>query len=371
MALPAMAKSLAERGIQIDVATTDDDGMGRRLSGVAHGGPQERDGFRVFYFPKQTEFYKVSLPMFLWLMRHAGDYDLVHVHTVFSFSTLAAGWSASLRGVPFIVRPLGVLNSWGMNNRRRWIKAWSFRLLDRPVLNLASAMHYTSNQERDDAARLCLKAFPAVVPLGIDLLPFDRLPNATLFLEQHPLIAGRPIVLFLSRLDRKKNVELLLEAFARVAAPACLVIAGSGEEEYVQGLEERTHQPDLAGRVVWAGYLSGQTKLAALAAATIFVLPSESENFGIALLEAMASGLPCISTSGVALAAESASAVLLTPTDPQALAAAITRLLADPVERKRLGNTARQCAQEQYSLAAMSRNLTKLYQTVLSKTALC
>jgi glycosyltransferase involved in cell wall biosynthesis len=371
MALPAMAKSLAERGIQIDVATTDDDGMGRRLSGVAHGGPQERDGFRVFYFPKQTEFYKVSLPMFLWLMRHAGDYDLVHVHTVFSFSTLAAGWSASLRGVPFIVRPLGVLNSWGMNNRRRWIKAWSFRLLDRPVLNLASAMHYTSNQERDDAARLCLKAFPAVVPLGIDLLPFDRLPDATLFLEQHPLIAGRPIVLFLSRLDRKKNVELLLEAFARVATFACLVIAGSGEEEYVQGLEERTHQPDLAGRVVWAGYLSGQTKLAALAAATIFVLPSESENFGIALLEAMASGLPCISTSGVALAAESASAVLLTPTDPQALAAAITRLLADPVERKRLGNTARQCAQEQYSLAAMSRNLTKLYQTVLSKTALC
>jgi glycosyltransferase involved in cell wall biosynthesis len=371
MALPAMAKSLAERGIQIDVATTDDDGTGRRLSDIAHGVPQERDGFRVFYFPKQTEFYKVSLPMFLWLMRHAGDYDLVHVHTVFSFSTLAAGWSASLRGVPFIVRPLGVLNSWGMNQRRRQIKAWSFRLLDRPVLNLASAMHYTSNQERDDAARLCLKASPAVVPLGIDLLPFDRLPDATLFLEQHPLIAGRPIVLFLSRLDRKKNVELLLEAFARVATSACLVIAGSGEEEYVHGLEQRAHQPDLAGRVVRAGYLSGQTKLAALAAATIFVLPSESENFGIALLEAMASGLPCISTSGVALAAESASAVLLTPTDPQALAAAITRLLADPVERKRLGNTARQCAQEQYSLAAMSRNLTKLYQTVLSKTALC
>jgi glycosyltransferase involved in cell wall biosynthesis len=335
MALPAMAKSLADRGIQIDVVTTDDDGTGRRLSGVAHGVPQQRDGFRVFYFPKQTEFYKVSLPMFLWLMRHAGDYDLVHVHTVFSFSTLAAGWSASMRGVPFIVRPLGVLNSWGMNHRRRWIKAWSFRLLDRPVLNRASAMHYTSNQERDDAARLCLKASAAVVPLGIDLLPFDCLPNASLFLEQHPQIAGRPIVLFLSR------------------------------------LKQWAHQLDLEGRVLWAGHLSGQTKLAALAAATIYVLPSESENFGIALLEAMASGLPCISTSGVALAAESASAVLLTPTDPHALAAAISRLLGDPVERKRLGTAAKQQAHEYYSLAAMSRNLTELYQTVLSKIASC
>lgn len=362
MALPAMARALADRQIEVDVVTTDDDGTGRRLTDVAHGVPVQRDGFRVFYFPKQTEFYKVSLPLFLWLMRHVREYDVVHVHTVFSFSTLAAGWSAALRGVPFIVRPLGVLNSWGMNNRRRWIKAWSFRLLDKPVLNRATAMHYTSQHERDDAARLNLRATPSVVPLGMDMLPFDRLPDASLFLDQHPEIAGRPVVLFLSRLDPKKNVELLLESFARISAPACLVIAGSGEAEYLSGLKKRA--PD---HVIWVGHLSGETKLAALAAATVYVLPSESENFGIALLEAMAAGLPCISTPGVALAAESAEAVALTPTEPEALAAAMSRLLGDAAERQRLSAAAKQRAQEHYSLAAMSRALMALYQSVLSK----
>lgn len=362
-----MARALAYRQIEVDVVTTDDDGTGRRLPNVEHGVPAQRDGFRVFYFPKQTEFYKVSLPMLLWLMRHVHEYDLVHVHAVFSFSTLAAGWSSSLRGVPFIVRPLGVLNSWGMNNRRRWIKAWSFRLLDKPLLNRASAMHYTSIHERDDAARLHLKAAPEVVPLGLDLLPFDRLPNAALFLDQHPDIAGRPVVLFLSRLDRKKNVELLLESFAQISEPVCLVIAGSGEVDYVSSLKARAKRLGVTDRVIWVGHLSGQTKLAALAATTVYVLPSESENFGIALLEAMASGLPCISTPGVALAAESASAVVLTPTESHALTAAMSRLLGDPTERQRLGAAAKQCAQEHYSLTTMGRNLMNLYQSVLSK----
>lgn len=367
MALPAMARSLSDREIQIDVVTTDDDGTGRRMEGLTHGVPVQCDGFRAFFFPKQTEFYKVSLPMLRWLARHVREYDVVHVHAVFSFSTLAAGWCASLRGVPFIVRPLGVLNSWGMNNRRRRIKAWSFRLLDKPVLNRASAMHYTSEHERDDAARLDLHATTAVVPLGMDLRPFDRLPAAALFLDLHPQIAGRPVVLFLSRLDRKKNVELLLESFARLPAAACLVVAGSGEAEYVRGLEQLGQKLGLTDRLVWAGHLAGETKLAALAAATLYVLPSESENFGIALLEAMAAGLPCISTPGVALAAESGGAVALSPAEPDALTAAMRRLLGDPAERQRLGAAARRCAHERYSLNAMSHALMELYQSVLKK----
>ena len=94
-ALPEMARALVQAGVSVDVACTDDDGTGLRLSEVSHGVPvTHADGFRVFYFPKQTEFYKVSLPLLRWLCRHAREYDVIHVHTVFSFSTVAGSLAA-------------------------------------------------------------------------------------------------------------------------------------------------------------------------------------------------------------------------------------------------------------------------------------
>jgi glycosyltransferase involved in cell wall biosynthesis len=380
VALPAMARALAARGIQVDVATTDDDGPGRRLKDMPQGVPVEQEGFRVLYFPKQTEFYKVSIPLLNWLCRNVTKYDVVHVHAVFSFSTLAAGWACWLRRVPYIVRPLGVLNAWGMNNRRRWIKTLSFRLLDKQLLDHASAIHYTSAQEADEAARLGLRARPVVIPLGMDLGPFSSLPSPELFTARFPETAGRPIILFLSRLDPKKNVELLLEAMARLgseesnlirpnpteSAPL-LVIAGSGAPVYVAELKARALALGLEKEVIWVGHLDGDMKLAALAAATVYVLPSHSENFGVALLEALAAGSPCVSTPGVALAVEAANeeAVLLSEADPQKLAEMLKRLLSNPSERHALGVAAAQMAQTKYSSAAASESLDSLYASII------
>ncbi len=376
MALPMMARALAARGIRVDVATTDDDGPGRRLKEVRHGVPVELEGFRVFYFPKQTEFYKVSIPLWIWLCRNVTKYDVVHVHAVFSFSTLAAGWACRLRRVPYIVRPLGVLNAWGMNNRRRWIKTLSFRLLDKPVLDHASAIHYTSRQEAEEAARLGIRARPVVIPLGIDLKPFLSLPSPELFTTRFPETAGRPIILFLSRLDPKKNVVLLLEAMARfrpaqsnpirpnpTESDPLLVIAGGGAPAYVADLKARAHALGLEKQVVWAGHLEGDMKLSALAAATLYVLPSHSENFGIALLEAMAAGRACVSTAGVALAVEAANevAVLLSEGDPQKLAAMLKRLLCNPSERRALELAAAQLSRRKYSTEVMAESLENLY----------
>ena len=100
--LPVMARALADRGIEVDVACTDDDGPGRRLAGIPLEVAVQRNGFRVFYFPKQTDFYKVSLPLMTWLEEHVSEYDVVHVHAVFSFSTIAAGRAARRHGVPYI-----------------------------------------------------------------------------------------------------------------------------------------------------------------------------------------------------------------------------------------------------------------------------
>lgn len=369
-ALPAIARSLKSHGVQVHVATTDDDGPGRHKTGIPLGQeiPQE-GGWSVRFFPKQTEFYKVSLPLRRWLRKHAAEYDLVHVHALFSFASLAGARAALGSHVPYIIRPLGVLNRWGMKNRRRWTKALSFRMLELPLLKRAAAVHYTSRMELEDAARFGLGNRQAVIPLGIDLAPFDTLPPASMFARAHPEVAATRNVLFLSRVDVKKGLDLLIAAFGLIApkhADLRLIICGEGDPLLLAALRQQAEVLGLTGRITWAGQVWGEMRLAAFAAAQVFVLPSHSENFGIALLEAMAAGLPCISTDQVALAADATRvpAVMIAKQDPPRLAQAIEELLASETRRQQLSQAARRLAREDYSLEAMGRNLFRLYQDV-------
>lgn len=363
-ALPAMARALQAEGVEVEVATTNDDGPGRRLN--MSEGSEDGGGFRIWHFPKQTEFYKVSLPLARWLDQQVSRFDLVHVHAVFSFASVAAARAARRAGVPYLVRPLGVLNRWGMEQRRPWLKALSFRLLDKPLLDRAAGLHYTSVQEREEAADLGLRAPAVVLPLGFDLAESEVLPSPARFHEAFAGTADRPLVLYLSRLDPKKNLEGLLEAWTQVTGPARLVIAGDGDAGYAAALRARADQLGLGDRVLWTGRLEGELKRAALAAASLFVLPSHSENFGIALLEAMAAGLPCVSTPGVALAAEAEGAVRLVDGQTGALAAALQELLDQPEESMRLGRAARELASRKYTLSAMGRALKAWYEEVQS-----
>ena len=364
-----MARALAPHGVRVDVATTDDDGPGRTLADISHGSPVDRGDHRVFYFPKQTEFYKASLPLARWLREHVREYDVVHVHALFSFSSIAAGRIARRASVPYIIRPLGVLNEWGMKNRRRWIKRLSFLAFEGPLLRSATAIHFTSDQERAEAEKLGKWPQSTIIPLGVDLAPFEHLPAATEFASRFPEAAGKQIVLFLSSIDAKKGIERLIEGFARCAdrhPNALLVIAGTGSSDYIESLRALAQRGGVSDRVLWTGHLDGREKMAALAAASVFVLPSSSENFGIALLEAMAAGLPCVSTHGVALAADAArdGAVIAGDGSPAWLAEQISRLLADESERATLASAAARLCRERYSLEAMGAALASLYHRV-------
>ncbi|MFN0076486.1 MAG: glycosyltransferase [Prosthecobacter sp.] len=364
-ALPMMAKALLNQGVEVDVATTDDDGPGRRMQREIGG------GYRVFYFPKQTEFYKVSLPLSAWLKQQAPAYDLMHLHGCFSHAPLAAAKAARRSSIPYIVRPLGVLNRWGMENRRRWLKDLSFRFMDRPTLDHAAAIHYTSVEEQNEAARFQLKARPVVIPLGIDVAPFQSLPAAALFHERHPETRATRNVLFMSRIHPKKGIELLLEAFAAMRVPTLhLIIAGEGDAEYASSLKQKVQSLGIQDHVTWAGFIDGSLKLAAFAATEIYVLPSYSENFGIALLEAMAAGLPCITTPHVALAAD---ANRLKPDSLKVvsgtveLGEALTSLLRDRDQARQMGENSRALAREHFSTESMATCLVKLYSDCIAR----
>lgn len=368
-ALSAMAGALTARGLKVTVVATDDDGPRQHLEGLSLGARVATQGWDVIYFHKQTEFYKISLPMRNWLRRHISEFDVVHIHAVFSFASLAAGRVAAAAGVPYVVRPLGVLNRWGMENRRRLIKSLSFRCLDLPMLRKASAMHYTSQLEKEEAGRFGLTNLQRVIPIGMDLSPFDALPPRRVFSKQYPQTATTRNILFLSRIDEKKGLDLLIAAFARIASnypDLHLLVCGSGHPSLVAKLKQQAARLCISNRITWAGQVKGELRLASFSAAELFVLPSHSENFGIALLEAMAAGVPCLSTDQVALAADVAkqNAVLLAARDPQDMAAKLQQLLDAPDLRDVLSHNARHLSRTEYSLPAMGESLHSLYREV-------
>lgn len=245
------------------------------------------------------------------------------------------------------------------------MKALSVRLLEGGLLRDAAAVHFTAEQEREEAEALGVPMRARVVPLGIE--PTPRAP-ADLFVDAHPGV-GSPRLLFLSRVDPKKNVEVLLRAVAicRPSFPGLsLVICGDGDRDYRARLHALALELGIADCVAWAGHVDGAMKASALSAADLFVLPSYSENFGIAAVEALSAGLPCVLGEGVAVAhrVEQAGAGLAVSPTADAVAHAIIAMLGDPVRLAEAGTRARALAAADYSLAAMGRGLLEMYEDV-------
>ena len=364
-ALAQMERALANQGIEMVTATTDDDGDGRRLD-VPLRTPVPSNGSTRLYFRKQTKAYKVSLPLLAWLRHNVRHFDVVHVHALFSFAPIAAAWVARAAGVPYVIRPLGVLNRYGMVNRRSRLKALSMAALERPLLRGAAAVQFTADQELEEAAVLGVRMNARVVPLGIE--PAQAGTDAA-FLAAYPGTGARRL-LFLSRVDRKKNIETLLGAVAlsRKSIPdLSLIICGDGSPAYRAELGLLATRLRLDDCVVWTGHVDGVMKASVFAAAEIFVLPSFSENFGIAAVEALGAGLPCILGEGVAVSkriSEAGAGVAVAPT-VEAVSAAINTMLGDVGQLRRASIRARARAGSDYSVDAMGRALAAMYESIL------
>ena len=229
-------------------------------------GSREGHGYSVICFRREFEPYKVSFGLAKWLSRNVTKFDLIHIHALFSFSSTMAARIARKKNVPYIVRPLGVLNRWGMQNRRRLLKRLSLASVERRILTHASAIHYTTKAESDEANSLgdWLAKLPSfVIPLPIEMAE-TSLSSAAEFVVRFPKAAGKRIILFLSRIDKKKGIELLFAAFKKIRAEfpdAILVIAGQGSEGYGTKLRKEARRLEISDAVLWAGFLVANRKL--------------------------------------------------------------------------------------------------------------
>jgi glycosyltransferase involved in cell wall biosynthesis len=359
-----LLKAAKMSGIEAAVATTNHDGP-NRFSDVPLDRFVEVNGFQVRYFPAQLSFYTASIPMMRWLWSNVSHYDLVHVHALFSFAPVVAAWCARRSGIPYILSPHGVLNAWGRENRRPLLKRTSIRYVEGPLLRDSARVQFTSRRELEEFTQLGITAKTEVIPLAMSTqsaaIEQEFSPSAELLALQ-----DRPVILFLARIHPIKNLDMLLRAFAGVIErhpTAVLVIAGDGETALVKTLRQQAADLGIAQHTRWTGFAGRSLKRWLLARADIFVLPSWSENFGLAAAEAMAAGLPVIVTRGVGIAdiVVANACGVVTDCSEESMRQAIDTLLDDAETRSRMGRAGRDAVRDELSIETYAARVQRMY----------
>lgn len=400
-AILPMCRALGERGVDVLLATTDHEifpGSEFRGSSLqpTDAGPnpgslaqneslESQTGnskleTRICYqdvptifFPVQLgESFKYSRPFAAWLDVNVKNFDVVHIHAVFNHACIAAARACRRKNVPYIVRPLGTLDPWSLNQKSLRKKVfWHAGI--KKMLTSASAIQYTTKGEQEAVEESLGLNHGVVVPLGVEMRSVEEPATAKHLSEQFPTLRNHPYVLVLSRLHPKKALEVLLEAFLSLVKHAefqdwRLVLAGEGPRDYVARLKRMAAEQLVGDFVVFPGWLNGEKKEAALRDASLLALPSNHENFGLCVMESLACGVPVLISPHVNLAADvqAAGAGWVAAVDKDVLERALAAALGSEQERLRRGEAGRNLAAS-FNWPAISEKLCEVYAVILAE----
>ncbi len=364
-----LSQALGTRGVDVDIVTTNANGT--NILNVPLKSWVEQKSYRIQYFPywRPAKEYKLSGVLTQWLFQHVSDYDLVHVNALFCYPNLIAYLSCLYHQIPYIVAPHGMLEPWALAHKANK-KLWYYRLIEKPALNRASAIQMLAMPELENVKPLQLRATTFILPNGINRDDFERLADADIFFQKFPETRGKKVILFLGRIDPKKGLDLLAPAFASVQQQfpnTYLVVAGPDNIGFSATAQNYFAEAGCRKAVTFTGMLDGALKYAALAAATIYVAPSYSEGFSMSVLEGMASGLPCVITTGCNFPeAGKAGVAYVVDIDADAIANALLKCLQNSCVAKDMGERARQFIFAQYTWDQIAAKLIKVYEAILT-----
>jgi glycosyltransferase involved in cell wall biosynthesis len=364
-----LAQALASQGVAVDLVTTT--ANGDRTLDVPTFTWIENNGIRIQYFPYWSwQDYKWSFSLSQWLHRHVKDYDMVHTNAIFSLPNLPAYWACQYQKVPYLVTPRGMLEPWALSHKGKKKQIY-FNLLEEPALQKAAALQVLATSEAERISPLNLAPPLALIPNGIHHQDFDPLTSAEAFYQKFPHLRQHQLILFLGRIDPKKGLDLLAPAFAQVHQQfphTHLVIAGPDNINFQPTAEQYFIEAGCRESVTFTGMLTGAMKYSALAAASIYVAPSYSEGFSMSVLEGMASGLPCIITTGCNFPeAGTANAAYIIDINATALTEALQWCLQNPDQAQSTGEQARQFILENYTWDKIAQQLVTVYQWILGQ----
>ncbi len=374
-AVLAMVKALREQGIDAEIATTNDNGPD--LLDVPLNQRIEYEHVPVWFFSRfspgiaPVREFAFSSQLTTWLWQQVCEYDLLHVHAIFSYASTVAMAIARTRHIPYIVRPLGQLCEWSLQQSARK-KQLYLTLIERANLNHSQALHFTAQQEQQEASQLSLQPPSFILSHGLSL-PVP-IPDARQRLRQLLNVSeDEPVILFMSRLHPKKGLDYLIPALGKLEHQRfTFVLAGGGSSDYEAQIDDLLVSAGIDKRTYRSGFVEGEMKDLLLQGADLFALTSYSENFGVAVLEAMAVGLPVVVTPGVALASvvEQYQLGYVTELDIAAIALTLEHCLNHPQTTREMGATACQLVHDQYSWERNASKLSEVYAAILKQDSL-
>ncbi|MGK7896156.1 MAG: glycosyltransferase [Xenococcus sp. (in: cyanobacteria)] len=329
----------------------------------------KNNNYRVQYFAAWHRRDLIfSLSLIQWLWQNCTNYDLVHTNTIFSPLISLIHFICYLKNIPYLVTPHGMLEPWALSYKN-WKKKHYYDFVEKPLLQKAKAIQTLASSEAKKIHNLSL-SHTVTIPNGIHIQEYQSLPDPKIFYQQFPHTLNKTLILFLGRIDPKKGLDLLAPAFAKIQQNfpnSHLVIAGPDSISFMPTVESYFKEQACRDAVTFTGMLTGNLKLAALAAADLYVAPSYSEGFSMSILEGMASGLPCIITTGCNFPeAAEAKVAHVVDINSESIANALINCLQNPQQAKQMGIEARQFIFNNYTWDIAAQKLVKLYQEILN-----
>lgn len=287
-----------------------------------------------------------------------------HLHGIWEPMLHRAAAAARHARRVHVVTPHGMLDPWSLG-QSRWKKRLAMALGVRTMLNRASFLHLGNVDERDLIAPLGLTSPTELIPNGVFEHEVLRLPPAGTFRAAFSAVGDAPYVLFLSRLHYKKGLDLLADAFARIAPqfPDVKLVVAGPEDGAGDDFRRQIGAAGLTGRVILTGPLYGELKMAALHEAAVFCLPSRQEGFSMAITEALGVGVPCVVTRACHYPeVEKSGAGYCTDLSGKAVAAGLADVLRLPAsQRQALGHKGRELVLSRFTWPVVARRAVELY----------
>lgn len=284
-----LAEQLVELGHDVTVYTTTANGHSEL--NVSEGVLHYLDGVKVFYFRRLTgDPTHISFSLWRKVYDSVKSFDVVHLHSWWNFLILGTALICNFKNVQPIFSPHGMLSDYILTSNNRRKKSFLHNIIGKFLLK-RTVLHVTSEAELGEAKIIIPEWQGAVIP-NLVFLSENR---------RKKVVPNTFTIGFLSRIDPKKGLNILIEALSMVNFDYKLIIAGSGDSAYINNLIDLSINLGNSSKIEWVGWLDGEEKFDFLSEIDVLALPSHNENFAIVIIEALSVGTPVVISKNVGL----------------------------------------------------------------------
>ncbi|MDJ0734448.1 MAG: glycosyltransferase [Nostocaceae cyanobacterium] len=359
-----LAQALSGEGIDSHLFTLDYQNRGQQV-------PTSNVKIHSYPATQIAKFFRGFQPSASYALQQLAstELDLIHNHGLWMFPNLYARQAATKNNLPLLISPRGMLEAWSLKNS--WFKklpAWF--LYEQQNLQKAIVFHGTSKEEVNSIRKLNFSQPIALIPNGVSLPDLSKQPNREILLQYFPELTDKKWLLFLSRIHPKKGLDNLMRTWSKIANEFSdwhLIIAGPDSSGYQKKLEILTKDLKLETSVTFTGMLSGKIKASALRNADLFVLPTHSENFGIAIAESLAYEVPVVTTKEAPwedLVKYGCGWWIEDNQKSLEIALREGMQLSD-IQRKEMGRKGRIMVEKKYSWSTIAQEMSRVYYWIL------